>query len=150
MLEQEEIEEIKNKDVRIQQLEQALQNLQEKHKNELQELRDYYENIIAIMPGHVYWLDRNHVYLGCNNLQAQHLNLANRKEIVGKTNRDLVAEDLAKALDEINERVMQAEESYFLEEEGEIAKGFGVYLKSPNKKSARRSNRHNWYIFRYY
>ena len=31
------------------------------------------ENIVANMPGHVYWKDRNGVYLGCNNRQARSL-----------------------------------------------------------------------------
>lgn len=128
MLEQEEINEVESKDEKIQRLEQTLQSIIEKHKEEIQELRDYYEDIIAIMPGHVYWLDRNHVYLGCNNLQARHINLKDRKEIVGKTNKDIVAEDLAQTLDEINEQVMQSGEKYFHEETGELAKGFGVYL----------------------
>ena len=29
------------------------------------------EDIIAGMPGHVYWTDKNGVYLGCNDLQAK-------------------------------------------------------------------------------
>lgn len=131
-------ENVKEVDARIHALEQMLQNLHEKHRNEIQQLRDYYENIIAIMPGHVYWLDRNHVYLGCNDLQASHLNLQNRKEIVGKTNSDLVDVDLARKLDDVNEQVMHADENYFIEESGEIASGAGFYLtqKVPLKNRA--------------
>lgn len=56
---------------------------------EVDKVKDYYENIIALMPGHVYWLDRDGVYQGCNDLQAQTCGLASRDEIVGKTNKDL-------------------------------------------------------------
>lgn len=49
----------------------------------------YLENIIALMPGHVYWQDINGVYLGCNDQQAQTAGLSSRKDIIGKRNKDL-------------------------------------------------------------
>lgn len=47
------------------------------------------ENIMANMPGHVYWKDINGVYLGCNDKQAQTLGLQFGNEVVGKTDFDL-------------------------------------------------------------
>lgn len=47
------------------------------------------ENIVANMPGHVYWKDKNGVYLGCNNRQAMSLGLKHGEEVVGKTDFDL-------------------------------------------------------------
>ena len=37
----------------------------------MSEMREFYENLIALMPGHVYWLNREGVYLGCSYLQAK-------------------------------------------------------------------------------
>jgi two-component system aerobic respiration control sensor histidine kinase ArcB len=45
----------------------------------------YMENIIANMPGHVYWLNREGIYLGCNDSMAKIYNLKSRHDIFGKT-----------------------------------------------------------------
>ncbi|HXH55614.1 MAG TPA: hypothetical protein VNK03_07740, partial [Gammaproteobacteria bacterium] len=47
------------------------------------------ESIIAHLPGHVYWLDRNNVFLGSNDLQAKAAGFENRYEIVGKSNYEM-------------------------------------------------------------
>lgn len=47
------------------------------------------ENIIALMPDHVYWKDKEGVLQGCNNALAKSLGLKSRKDIVGKTDWDL-------------------------------------------------------------
>lgn len=58
-------------------------------QKELEE-KDFLENIIALMPGvHVYWVDKNCVYMGCNDLQAKSAGLLSRKDIVGKRSKDL-------------------------------------------------------------
>jgi PAS domain S-box-containing protein len=52
-------------------------------------IKNYLETIIACMPGDVYWVDQNCVYLGCNDNAARFLGLNSRKEIVGMTYEDL-------------------------------------------------------------
>lgn len=47
------------------------------------------DSIIADLPGHVYWKDKNGVYLGCNKRQAKSLGFGSSAEIVGKTDFDL-------------------------------------------------------------
>jgi two-component system aerobic respiration control sensor histidine kinase ArcB len=47
------------------------------------------ENIIFCIPSHVYWKDVRGVYLGCNDLQAQHLGLQYGYEVIGKTDFEL-------------------------------------------------------------
>ena len=92
-----------------------------------QETRDYFENLIAIMPGHVYWLDRKGVYLGCNDQQAYSAGLKSRKEIVGKINAELPwnyhANTLPEALDRINQEVMESGIPRVLEEPGILPDG---------------------------
>lgn len=43
------------------------------------------ESIIAHLPGHVYWLDRNNIFLGSNDLQAKAAGFENGYEIIGKS-----------------------------------------------------------------
>ena len=69
---------------------------------------DYLEKIISLMPGHVYWLDNNNVYQGCNYLQAKAVELNSPNEIIGKRNRDLIWKEFADDLDNINREVMQS------------------------------------------
>ena len=47
------------------------------------------ENIIANMPGHIYWKNIKGVYLGCNDKQARSLGLKYGSEVIGKTDFDL-------------------------------------------------------------
>lgn len=47
------------------------------------------EEIIAVLPGRVYWKDKNGVYLGCNDKQAESLGLKRGYEIVGKTDFEI-------------------------------------------------------------
>lgn len=46
-------------------------------------------NIVANMPGHVYWKDVNGVYLGCNDRQAKSLGFESADSVIGKTDFDL-------------------------------------------------------------
>jgi len=47
------------------------------------------ETILDAIPQHVFWKDRDSVYLGCNTRGAKVAGLANPSEIVGKTDYDL-------------------------------------------------------------
>jgi len=65
------------------------------------------ENIIAIMPGKVYWMDRDGLYLGCNDNKAKSIGLALRQDIIGKRNTDIYEPSLAQAFDAVNNEVME-------------------------------------------
>lgn len=75
------------------------------------------ENIIANMPGHVYWKDINGVYLGCNDLQARSLNMKHGHELIGKTDFDLPwVEGVSKKYRENDLSVMEAGKTIVVEE----------------------------------
>jgi len=57
---------------------------QEKYNNKIA-----LANIIAKMPGHLYWKNEKGVYMGCNDKQAASLGLKTGSEVVGKTDLDL-------------------------------------------------------------
>ena len=89
------------------------------------------ENIIAIMPSNVYWLDRQGVYLGCNDNEAKFIGLKSRQDIVGKRNIDLRGFLIPEALDPINEEVMRTEITKVLEEPAIFSDGTkGIFLSS--------------------
>ena len=65
-------------------------------KEEL-ERKDFLENIIGLMPGHVYWKDLEGRYLGCNDEQAKSLGLSSRYDIVNRVQyQDLPKEEAEK------------------------------------------------------
>jgi len=78
------------------------------------------EAILRLIPAHVYWLDRNNVYRGCNDMQAKSFGLNHREEIVGKDNKSLPRyknyQEHADRLDEINLKVMGEDKAMTLEE----------------------------------
>lgn len=51
------------------------------------------DEIIGVMPGHVYWKDRHCILQGCNELQAKDSGLSSRRMIVGKTAYDLLLQN---------------------------------------------------------
>jgi PAS domain S-box-containing protein len=94
------------------------------------------ENMIAHLPGHIYWLDHNNVYLGCNNLHAQAAGLKTGQDIIGKTNFELPWKDRAEAVNAINNQVMRTGEEYAAEEFGILSNGKIAYFldkKTPMK-----------------
>ncbi|EKD46098.1 MAG: sensory histidine-kinase / response regulator, partial [uncultured bacterium] len=74
------------------------------------------ENIIAFMPGHVYWMDRDGIYLGCNDNQAKSIGLASRQEIIGKRNTEIRGFFIHEVLDPINKEVMETGKTIIAEE----------------------------------
>lgn len=60
------------------------------------------DSIIALMPGHVYWKNRNGAMLGCNQQQATDLGLKTRQEVVGKNAYDLMNKDLSAEIEKRN------------------------------------------------
>ncbi|VEB38750.1 ATP-binding protein [Legionella cherrii] len=118
---------INQKNEEIARLNLSLEEERLTFKNELQAVHDYYENIIALMPGHVYWLDKNNVFLGCNDAQAASARLQSRKDIVGKTNYDMPWKDQAEELNKLNTLVMETGIPHTAEEYAVMANGMGIY-----------------------
>lgn len=117
------------KNNKIVELEKLLQEQAIAYDMELKKKIFYYENILELMPGHVYWLDKNNVYLGCNATQAQHAQLNSRLEIVGKKNNDLPWRgEEADELDKINLEVMQHGIAKSKVETATMINGPGVYF----------------------
>jgi two-component system, OmpR family, aerobic respiration control sensor histidine kinase ArcB len=103
-------------------------NMKNQSVKQLQAKIDYLEKVIALMPGHVYWLDKNNVYQGCNDLQAKAAKLSSRYDIVGKTNHDMIWKDYADVLDAMNMQVIETGKPHVSEETAAMANGLAIYL----------------------
>ncbi|MDR2437695.1 MAG: PAS domain-containing protein [Endomicrobium sp.] len=68
-------------------------------------------DILDCTPGYIYWKDTNGVYLGCNQAEAEMLGFKSPKEIIGKTDYDLLWGDKAEVLIETDRRIMKNKET---------------------------------------
>ncbi len=73
-----------NNDIETHRLKEKIRAL-EKENKQLNE-------IIAVLPGHIYWKDRQGVLLGCNDEQAKDSGLKSRYHIRGLKEIDLISE----------------------------------------------------------
>ncbi len=82
---------------------------------------DVLENIVANMPGHVYWKDKEGVYLGCNDKQAKSLGLNYGAEVVGKTDFELPwSKEDAQKFRENDLHIMQSGKTEYFEEQSTV------------------------------
>ena len=51
------------------------------------------ESIINNIPAHIFWKDKNCILLGCNDLQAKNMGFPSGKEMIGKSNYDVIWAD---------------------------------------------------------
>lgn len=81
--------------------------------------------LLENLPGHVYWLDVNNVYQGCNYTQAKAFGLNSTEEIVGKKNTDLevISKDIARQWDKNNLEVLSTQKIHMFEEMSRLDDG---------------------------
>ncbi len=72
--------------------------------------------IIKNLPGHVYWVDNNGVFLGCNDLQAKTVGLKTADEIIGRKIEEFQTKENAKIIRNINAEVIKTGKSVSVEE----------------------------------
>lgn len=117
------------KDKTIVALNDLIKKSADEFQSTIQSKINYYENILAHMPGHVYWLDRNNVYLGCNDIQAKKVLLNSRHDIVGKVTLDLLKnEEQALENDRLNNQIMETGIAYTGIECTTMSDGDGIYF----------------------
>jgi two-component system aerobic respiration control sensor histidine kinase ArcB len=89
---------------------------------ELKEENQHLKKIIESTPGNLYWKSRDHVYLGCNRGIADSIGLKNCEDIIGDTIYDFLEKDIsfeaAKAVQAIDDEIMQTGKLYEIEEIG--------------------------------
>lgn len=73
-------------------------------------------NIVSLLPGNVYWKDRQGVYLGCNLNLLKMLNLKSTSDVIGKTDEDLISPSQARMVREVDNRVFHSKQEETFEE----------------------------------
>lgn len=104
-----------------------------KLKKKIQDLeveKEMFDDIMNHIPGHVYWLNKNNVYVGCNTEHAIHVGLQNRKDIVGKTNFDMPWKEKAEEVNSTNNKVMKSGSPFIIKESGIVMGVHAVYLSN--------------------
>ncbi len=101
-------------------IESELQKAKLKAKKGESSAKLYLQNIVANLPDHVYWADKNGVYLGCNEEQGK--SVGGSKNFIGKTIYDIAEllgwdRKLADSLRENDIRIMNDGLSEIVEED---------------------------------
>jgi PAS domain S-box-containing protein len=105
-----------------------------KMENTLRENERKYRVLVENIPQKIFIKDKNSVYVSCNENYARDLKIKSN-EIMGKTDYDFFAEELAEKYRADDKRIMESEETQDIEEEY-IQNGQKVYVhtvKTPVK-----------------
>lgn len=105
------------------QLEAELKHARVEAEKDKKTLQIYLNNIIARIPGSVYWKDTHGTYLGCNNYVAKMAGVKNPSYIVGKTDFDMPWRDQAAYLRNADQEVIKTGIEKNLEELSLLADG---------------------------
>lgn len=84
-----------------------------------------FEEIVSLIPANVYWIDRNGIFLGCNNHMLNMLNLNSVEEYRGKTYESFYEQSHIKIIKENDQMVMSSNTAITIEE---VAAPYKVYL----------------------
>ncbi len=93
------------------------------------------EKILQTSPGHIYWKDRDGVFLGCNQKQLTTLGMKSLDEFIGKTDFDLYSQETATKVRNLDLEVMERGKTIIREESGVILGKFHTFLshKTPTR-----------------
>lgn len=94
------------------------EELSERHKQQYLLTR-----ILEQMPAHIYWKDKNYIYIGCNQLQAESAGFKNKEDMLGKTDYEMPWKKDADGLRRIDTKVMETGQPYTAEEPSKLASG---------------------------
>ena len=89
------------------------------------------EHVFSMTPGHVYWKNKDGVYLGCNDMQAQTLGYKKGKDIVGKKDKDLPW--TYADFERVDNQVLETRQVVSQEEESTLPSGDNVVYYSTKR-----------------
>ncbi len=104
-----------------------------------QKLKLKLEDIIATLPGHVYWKDKNGALLGCNEEQAKKFGLSKAVDVIGKTDYDFYDKATADEVVRNDQEVMRSGQAHTYEESVTLPDGHKITYIS--KKAPLRNER---------
>lgn len=74
------------------------------------------EEIISLLPGNIYWMDKNGKFLGCNNNMLELIGLKSLNEYIGKTYEDIYEKTHIQIIKQTDRKVMEQNEPIVIEE----------------------------------
>jgi PAS domain S-box-containing protein len=90
-----------------------------------------FKGLMKITQGHFYWKNKAGVYLDCNDAVAKAAGFESAKDIIGKTDHDVLSKDEADILHATDLRIMTSGVPEILEEPGIRADGsLGIFMTS--------------------
>lgn len=97
---------------------------------ELKKVKQQLEYIINTLPVHIYWLDKNNTFLGCNTQQAKTIGLKSSQKIIGKTIYNFQTKENADVIIKNNNKIMTTKIPQLIEEKAFLADSHsqGTYL----------------------
>lgn len=98
----------------------------EKIETKNKTISQYLQDIISVVPGSIYWKNKEGIYLGCNDFMAKTAGLS-ISDIIGKSDYELWPSQAAK-LCENDKRVMDLGQSIRIEEEVTLSNGKKRYF----------------------
>jgi PAS domain S-box-containing protein len=87
-------------------------------------------NIMANLPGHIYWLDKDNCFLGCNDEQARDFGLKNTSDIIGLHVSSFQTKENAKVIIDNNKKILETGCTINSEEQFVNSKGEKIYYLS--------------------
>ncbi|MFU8797174.1 MAG: Hpt domain-containing protein [Gammaproteobacteria bacterium] len=96
------------------------------------------EILLTHFPGHIYWQDKNNIFLGCNERQAKTAGLSSRHDLVGRTVGEFQTKENTDKILNINNKVMCTGIPQVIEEAGfraDKTEGLYVSCKMPLRDS---------------
>ena len=112
----------------INQLQQLLLE-KEKEITSLKKENATLQNVIAHLPGNIFWMDETGNILGINKNNALIFGYASPEEVLGKNLNELIGNSLTNKLNLINQEVFATGQELYLEEHGfDIHKNPAIYL----------------------
>ena len=75
------------------------------------------ERIAELIPAPLFWMDTNHVGLGCNDLVIRTIEVARPEELIGKTPHEYLPEDMADVVVKNINRVLAEKKAMIFEEQ---------------------------------
>lgn len=76
----------------------------------------YLKQVLMLVPGNVYWKDREGRYLGCNYQQLQVARVESLEEIIGKTDKELYSNEIATRVIKTDKEIIEKRLDKTLEE----------------------------------
>ena len=74
------------------------------------------KEILALMPGNIFWKDKEGRCMGCNNNLAKFFGRQSPDEMIGKRNADYMPKEYAENLDCIDQDIMHSKQGRYVEE----------------------------------